>query len=449
MTLENTNFSPATLTVSELSETIKTLLEDTFQFVSVKGEISGFKIAPSGHAYFALKDEKSVIDAVCWRAKMASLSLQVTDGIEVICFGQVTAYAGRSKYQINVEKIEISGEGTLLKLLEERKKKLKEEGLFDINRKKPLPFLPQTIGVITSKKGAVIKDILHRLEERFPRHVILWPVMVQGEGAAEQIAEAIKGFNSIPKDHTIPRPDLLIVARGGGSIEDLWAFNEEIVVRAAASSQIPLISAVGHETDTTLIDYASDKRAPTPTAAAEIAVPVRYELLKLVNDYHKRVTHTLKRRILENSQRFDDWGQRFSACQTQYFEKQNLLIQHLKARLRHPQDLVNQSSLKLESLKERLVLSMKRTLQDDTTRLTGLGQLLQSYSYHNTLKRGFCMVRDDHQKIIKSQEEATPGAYINIIFHDGSKKAQILKKTEKTAKSPQDPVSPPQYKLWQ
>jgi len=254
--------------VSEISQAVKRTLEGAFERVRVRGEISGFKRAASGHLYFALKDEEAKLDAVCWRLSAGRLAVTPEDGLEVVAIGRVSSYPGRSSYQLVVESLELAGEGALLKLLEERRKKLAAEGLFDAARKRPLPFLPEVIGVITSPTGAVIRDILHRLEDRFPRRVLLWPVLVQGEGAKEQIAAAINGFNAIRPGGPLPRPDLLIVARGGGSLEDLWAFNEEIVVRAAAASTIPLISAVGHETDTTLIDHAADRRAPTPTAAA-------------------------------------------------------------------------------------------------------------------------------------------------------------------------------------
>src|SRR5262249_6361509 len=262
-------------TVSEISAAVKRTLEGTFERVRVRGEVSKPNYHGSGHPYLSLKDENAVIDACAWRATVGRLKLRLEHGMEVIVTGRVTSYPGSSKYQIVIESVELAGEGALLKMLEDRKKKLASEGLFDAARKKPLPFLPEVIGVITSPTGAVIRDILHRIEERFPRRVILWPVVVQGENAAAQIASAIAGFNAIEEGSAVPRPDVLIVARGGGSLEDLMAFNEEVVVRAAAASRIPLISAVGHETDTTLIDFASDLRAPTPTAAAEMAVPVR------------------------------------------------------------------------------------------------------------------------------------------------------------------------------
>src|SRR5690242_16560157 len=291
--------------VSEISQAVKRTLEGAFDRVRVRGEISGFKRAASGHLYFALKDQEAKLDAVCWRMSAGQLAVTPEDGLEVVAVGRVSSYPGRSSYQLLVESLELAGEGALLKLLEERRKKLAAEGLFDAARKRPIPFLPEVIGVITSPTGAVIRDILHRLEDRFPRRVLLWPVLVQGEGAKEQIAAAIRGFNAILPGGPVPRPHLLIVARGGGSLEDLWAFNEEIVVRAAAASTIPLISAVGHETDTTLIDHASDRRAPTPTAAAEMAVPVRAELLAQLGELAHRSRNCLSRRADRCRERFD------------------------------------------------------------------------------------------------------------------------------------------------
>src|SRR5436853_3096792 len=265
-------------TVSELSMALKRSIEEGFSHVRVRGEISGFKRHGSGHCYFAWKGSDAVIDAVCWRNTAIRLPIRPEDGMEVVCTGRLTTYPGRSKYQLVIDSVELAGIGALLRILEERRQRLAAEGLFAAERKKKLPFLPAVIGVVTSPTGAVIRDILHRLADRFPRHVVVWPVAVQGEGAAAQIAAAIQGFNRLAAGGPVSRPDLLIIARGGGSLEDLMPFNEEIVVRAAAASVIPLISAIGHETDTTLIDHASDRRAPTPTAAAEMAVPVRLDL---------------------------------------------------------------------------------------------------------------------------------------------------------------------------
>src|SRR6266852_2840510 len=276
-------------TVSELAAALKRTVEDAYAYVRVRGEISGFRGQhASGHCYFALKDEGAKIEAVIWKSAFARMRIKPEEGLEVIATGRLTTYPGRSTYQIVIEALEPAGLGALMALLEQRKRTLAAEGLFDEARKQLIPFLPNRIGVVTSASGAVIRDILHRLGERFPRPVLVWPVRVQGEGSAAEVAAAIHGFNALPESGPLSRPDLLIVARGGGSLEDLWSFNEEIVVRAAAASMIPLISAVGHETDVTLIDFAADRRAPTPTAAAEMAVPVRADLLMRVDSLTRR-----------------------------------------------------------------------------------------------------------------------------------------------------------------
>src|SRR5215218_9832435 len=276
-------------TVSDLAGALKRTLEESFGYVRLRGEISGYR-GPhgSGHAYFSLKDESACIDACVWKGAFAKLRFKPQDGLEVIALGRITTFPSRSKYQIVVESLQPAGVGALMALLEERRRKLTAEGLFDPARKRPTPYLPRVIGVVTSPTGAVVRDILHRLADRFPRHVLVWPVRVQGESCSDEVAAAIRGFNALATDGAIPRPDVLIVARGGGSIEDLWGFNEEIVVRAAAESAIPLVSAVGHETDWTLIDHAADMRAPTPTGAAEMVVPVRVELMAAVNDLSRR-----------------------------------------------------------------------------------------------------------------------------------------------------------------
>ena len=288
----------AEYTVSELSAALKRTVEDAYAYVRVRGEISGFR-GPhsSGHAYFALKDDRARLEAVVWRTTMLRLRFKPQEGIEVIATGRLTTFPGQSKYQLVIDALEPAGVGALMALLDARRKQLAAEGLFAEARKKPLPYLPRVIGVVTSPTGAVIRDILHRLADRFPTHVLVWPVRVQGETAAAEVASAIAGFNRLPLDGPIPRPDLMIVARGGGSLEDLWSFNEEVVVRAAAASAIPLIAAVGHETDVTLIDFAADRRAPTPTAAAEVAVPVRSELISNVDQLGARLSAAAFRRI--------------------------------------------------------------------------------------------------------------------------------------------------------
>jgi len=337
--------------VSELSGALKRSIEQTFSHVRVRGEVSGFKRHSSGHCYLALKDADAVIDAVCWRGTAIRLQVAPEDGMEVVCTGKLTTYPGRSKYQLVIDTMELAGVGALLKMLEDRKKRLQAEGLFDETRKKKLPFLPEVIGIVTSPTGAVIRDILHRLGDRFPRRVLLWPVIVQGEGAAQQVAAAIEGFNRIQAGGSVPRPDLLIVARGGGSLEDLMAFNEEIVVRAAAASLIPLISAVGHETDTTLIDFASDRRAPTPTAAAEMAVPVRLDLLAEASGKSARLATALGR----------------------WLNEQRLKVEGLGRGLPDPRSVLGQATQRLDDRTERLKIAFEQYLRRDRQRLDSLG----------------------------------------------------------------------------
>lgn len=322
----------APLSISEISNVLKRVVEDRFGHVRVRGELSGVKRAASGHIYCSLKDENAVIDGVMWRSAAPRLAFKPEDGIEVIATGKITTFAGRSKYQIIIESMEIAGEGALLALLEKTRLRLAAEGLFAPERKRPLPYLPKVIGVVTSPTGAVIRDILHRLADRFPSHVIVWPVPVQGDGAAQKIAQAIDGFSALPADGAIPRPDLLIVARGGGSVEDLWAFNEEVVVRAIAACSIPTISAVGHETDTSLADFAADLRAPTPTAAAEIAVPVREDLIAQLGELALR-----KRRC---------------ALQPVSLGRERLTAR--VQRLPRPETLLATSAQRLDDLSERL-----------------------------------------------------------------------------------------------
>ncbi|MCB5410551.1 exodeoxyribonuclease VII large subunit [Pseudogemmobacter faecipullorum] len=293
-------------TVSELSGAVKRVIEGEFGLVRVRGEIGRVSRPASGHLYYDLKDDRSVIAAITWKGQAARLSVRPEEGMEVVATGRMTTFPGQSKYQLIIDDIAPAGAGALMAMLERRRAALQAEGLFDPARKQPIPWLPKVIGVITSPSGAVIRDILHRLRDRFPRPVLIWPVPVQGERCAPEVAAAIRGFNALPQDGPIPRPDLLIVARGGGSLEDLWGFNEEIVVRAAAESRIPLISAVGHETDTTLLDFAADLRAPTPTAAAELAVPVRLELLAGLEGLSGRLLHAVVQRGQRQRQRLSD-----------------------------------------------------------------------------------------------------------------------------------------------
>ncbi len=293
-------------TVSELTGSVKKTLEGTFGRVRVRGEVGRVVTARSGHIYYDIKDDRNVIACTTWKGQVAGLGVIPEEGLEVIITGKLSTFGAQSKYNINVDSIEVAGAGALMAMLEKRKKALEAEGLFDPSRKQPLPYLPQIIGVVTSPTGAVIRDILHRLRDRFPRKVLVWPVAVQGKACAPEVANAIRGFNAMTPGGALPRPDLIIVARGGGSLEDLWGFNEEIVARAAAASQIPLISAVGHETDTTLIDYVSDMRAPTPTAAAEMAVPVRLELMAWVDQQGARLSQSLNSGLSQRGQRLRD-----------------------------------------------------------------------------------------------------------------------------------------------
>ena len=388
----------AELTVSELSSAIKRTLESGFDRVRVRGEISGFKRAGSGHLYLQLKDDAACIKAVVWRSTAMRLGLNPEDGMEVVATGRITSYAERSEYQLVIERVELAGLGALLKLLEDRKKKLAAEGLFDAARKQPLPLLPSVIGVVTSPSGAVIRDILHRLEDRFPRHVLLWPVLVQGEGAAQQVANAIRGFNALSAGGKVPRPDVLIVARGGGSLEDLMAFNEEIVVRAAAASEIPLISAVGHETDTTLIDFASDRRAPTPTAAAEMAVPVRADLIAEVAQCGHRLARAASRQlaeqrltieglgrglpdpvrlIQEKSQQLDHWIERRDNAQRGFFDRKRDQLHALAGRLRTPRDQIAAMRSALSFAVSHLSTCVTAALERSGRRLDNAGAHLR------------------------------------------------------------------------
>ncbi|ABL72094.1 exodeoxyribonuclease VII large subunit [Paracoccus denitrificans] len=385
-------------TVSEISGAVKRVLEGEFGRVRVRGEIGRVSRPSSGHLYFDLKDDRAVIAAVTWKGQAARLSTRPEEGIEVIATGRLTTFPGQSKYQLIVEEIEPAGAGALMMMLEKCRKALAAEGLFDESRKRPLPYLPRVIGVVTSPSGAVIRDILHRLRDRFPTHVLIWPVAVQGEGCASQVTAAIRGFNALPSDGPLPRPDLIIVARGGGSLEDLWGFNEEAVVRAAADSLIPLISAVGHETDTTLIDFASDRRAPTPTAAAEMAVPVRAELAARLTEIQARMMRAAQTRNQRQRQRLSDLGRalgRPQALTAPARQRFDLFAERLEPALRGfvraRRDRLNALPLSLSALRamlrnrrdalqaqaQRLPLCLARLGQRRSERLTDLGSRLE------------------------------------------------------------------------
>jgi len=422
--------------VGELAFSLKKTLEDTFGRVRVRGELSRVSVAASGHMYSSLKDNDAVIDAVCWKGVLGRLSVKPEEGLEVICTGRISSYPKSSKYQLVIESMELAGEGALLKMLEERRKKLAAEGLIAAERKRALPVLPEVIGVVTSPTGAVIRDILHRLRDRFPRHVLLWPVMVQGEGAANQIAAAIEGFQTIDK-HGLPRPDVLIVGRGGGSLEDLMAFNEESVVRAAAASAIPLISAVGHETDTTLMDYAADMRAPTPTGAAEIAVPMRADLMARIMENEQRYINAANRliadqknktealsarlgdpaRMLEShTQKLDHTGDKLGRIYSQYLAQKSERLNIAGAKIRTPKDRLAEAQQKLSRWGEQLHALAPRLSKEHQSRLDHLTKMLEAYSFKNVLDRGFAVVRSADGTLIDNAGAARKAGQINLQF---------------------------------
>ena len=432
----------AEYSVSEISLALKRTIEDTFGHVRVRGELTGFR-GPhsSGHCYFALKDESARLDAVVWRGTFQRIKAVLQDGLEVVATGKLSSFPGSSKYQLIVESIEPAGIGALMALVEERKRLLAAEGLFDADRKQPLPYLPRVIGVVTSPTGAVIRDILHRLADRFPRDVLVWPVRVQGDTCGAEVAAAIAGFNAFDPAGPIPRPDLLIVARGGGSLEDLWGFNDEIVVRAAAASAIPLISAVGHETDWTLLDLVADERAPTPTAAAECAVPVRSELLMRVADLGLRQARAHNRSLEERKgrlkaaarglprpeevlglarQRLDTAGGRLGRALVANTSAHRQAYDRLAGR-------VSDRPLRQHIVREREALvrhgaqmrrCLARLLLDRRNGLENCSKLMASLSYHSVLQRGFALVRDAADKPLRAASATRAGQAVTIQFHD-------------------------------
>lgn len=429
------------LSITEVSNLLKRTVEDRFGFVRLRGELSGVKRAASGHVYLCLKDERAVLDGVMWRTTAQRLSFVPEDGLEVVASGKLTTYPGRSKYQIVIDSLEIAGEGALLALLEKTRQRLAAEGLFAAERKRALPFLPRTIGVVTSPTGAVIRDILHRLADRFPSHVVVWPVLVQGQGSAEQVAAAVRGFGGIERGGAVPRPDLLIVARGGGSIEDLWSFNEEIVVRAIAESPIPVISAVGHETDTTLADHAADRRAPTPTAAAEIAVPVRGELAATVADFAARKRRAILRPVAIGRERLEARAERLprpeALLQPQAQKLDELterLRRGLKDRAAHARERLQADAARLSpaSLRHRIDRARDRLdasrltpllatarLQRERERFGALERLHASLNPKAPLARGFVLVKDAEGELVRSRAAAAAQAALEIEFADG------------------------------
>ncbi len=444
----NTNTNNPVYSVSEFSHVIKKLVETNFSYVRIRGEISRPSFPGSGHVYLTLKDTEGTISAIIWKYTLPKLSIIPEEGMEVICTGKVTTFSGHSKYQIIVESMEVAGEGALLKMLEERRKKLLKEGLFDQEFKKPIPYLPKIIGVITSPSGAVIKDILHRLSDRFPSHVYLWPVAVQGEGSAKQISNAIDKFNQFTDETTIKKPDLLIVARGGGSLEDLWSFNEEIVVRSVFKSSIPVISAVGHETDTTLIDFVSDLRAPTPSAAAEKAVPVRNELIARIDELNFRFKTSFNNKLNNNKDRlkslikllgkpdqiFENKTQKLDFIYRDFenlfkdifVEKKNIIIQHAQ-RLMPPKVLISNLVSKKQLLETKFQNYLQNIINKKEVKLNSLDKLLEASSFNRVLDRGFSLVMNNEGKPIKLSSEAPKNANVKIKFSDKIRTAQLDK----------------------
>ncbi len=451
-------------TVSEISGEVKRTLEGSFGRVRVRGEVGRVFKARSGHLYYDVKDERNVLACTTWKGQISGLSVVPEEGLEVVVTGRLTAFGAQSKYNLNVDDVAVAGQGALMALLEKRRKQLDAEGLFDPSRKQPIPYLPEIIGVVTSPSGAVIRDILHRLRDRFPRKVLIWPVAVQGANCAPEVSRAIEGFNALSPGGALPRPDLIIVARGGGSIEDLWGFNEEAVVRAAAASQIPLISAVGHETDTTLIDHAADRRAPTPTAAAEMAVPVRLELLAWIDSQEARLTRALSNAIAARGQRLRDlsralprreslleapqqrldlWAERLPAALTRSVQlrrvklseisgaiRPGLLQRALTGDRRRIEDLsarlnlralrgdIDRKTLDLSALTRRFSAAALRQTAAWRDRIETTDRLRETLGYKATLRRGYAVVRGDGAVVTSRAAAAASGA-LEIEFADG------------------------------
>ena len=416
--INNTKEEIKEFSVSEISFEIKKFVESTFGRVRVRGEIFGAKRADSGHWYLTLKDDNAALSAVVWRGVASTLAFKPEDGLEVVATGKITTFAGKSSYQLSIETMEAAGTGALLKLLEERKKKFAAEGLFDAAHKKKIPYLPGTIGVVTSASGAVIRDIIHRVQDRFPTHILLIPTPVQGAGAAEKIAQAIRDFNRIDQISDFEKPDVLIVARGGGSLEDLWPFNEECVVRAVYESEIPVISAVGHETDTMLIDFVADRRAPTPTGAAEFAVPVKAELLTVVNNFEMRLKNGILRyfedkknvlaglnrgipnlrKILEEAvQKFDERIERYKTAYKVFLQNKG-------------------HQLKLCALKPFYISNI---IEKKTEELKNISLRLEATSVDSVLRRGFAWIKNDSNQTVYNVGTAKQAKALKVIFADG------------------------------
>ena len=423
--------------VSEISDSIKGTLENSFGYVKVRGEVSGLSKPASGHIYLNLKDDKAVIKAIIWRSAAARISFVPEDGLEVICSGKLTTgysdrYPGRSDYSIIVDSITPAGEGALMALLEQRKKKLAAEGLFEEQNKKSLPKYPETIGIVTSPTGAVIKDILHRLNERFPCNVILWPVPVQGQDAAQLISDAVDGFNNLSSKDEVNIPDLIIIARGGGSIEDLWPFNEEIVIRSVFKSNIPIVSAIGHETDTTLIDFVSDLRAPTPTAAAEISTPDKEELLRDISEKNNRLNYSINLYL-------DNLKDNFISIKDKLPVSLKLFLNNLTSNFQNISQSLNfrvlgeqlkSSKVKLISLEESLLKAKNILVERLQKELDNKSMLLESLSYKSVLKRGYSVTRSSN-KIIKSKQDLKDESELIIETNFATLKAKLREINDK------------------
>lgn len=433
-------------TVSEFSRSIKRVVEDSFGYVRIKGEITGFKRASSGHLYFTLKDENSTLSSVCFRNAAQNVGFEIADGLQVCASGRITTFEGRSNYQIIIEKLEIAGVGAILEMIEKRRQKLLAEGLFDEIHKKPIPFFPKIIGVITAETGAVIEDIKHRIEARCPTHLMLYSTLVQGEKAAAQIIEGVKFFNRLKNEE---RPDVLIIARGGGSFEDLMSFNDESLVREVFKSEIPVISAVGHETDTTLIDYVSDLRAPTPTAAAELATPILADLKNQLNFLQEKLKSApqkfleqnflhlknLQRYIVDPMKMLDQTrdrllqiGKKFNFFVENFLEKKSQKIASIQISNQLLLQKINSANQKVQFAFERLNSSPERRLKEIKLQLENLSKSLKSNHYHEILKRGFALIKNKDGELVSAISDLKTGEKVRIEMCDGAAQALLVDK---------------------
>ena len=437
-------------TVSELSTSIKRIIEDNFDYIRLKAEVGRVSKPKSGHIYLDLKDDTSVISGIIWKGSVNKLNILPEEGLEVVCTGKVTTYAGQSKYQIIIENIEPYGVGALMALLEKRKEKLLKENLFDDNFKKQIPFLPKRIGVITSPTGAVIRDILHRIEDRFPVNITVWPVKVQGDSSPEEIIDAIEGFHLLDQSN-LEKPDVIIIARGGGSVEDLWGFNDEALVRKVFDSKIPIISAIGHETDTTLIDLVADLRAPTPTAAAEMAVPVRKILITSVEDSYERIKNYInnkiefeERSLLLLDKAIPKIEVMLKNYNLRYKKASSILNISLVSMIKHYKDIFLRKTVSFKAnmltknfnftkddfleVSKSLINSTVNIFDKKTNSLQLQSGLLDVLSHNSVLKRGFAIVKDKKSKIITSSKKIKEDEELMINFYKNDKIKVSLKR---------------------